>query len=438
MGSVCFILLFVVSLVEVITGYYLMLYTIFDRKKMNRCYKGILVVSSLFISVLLTANRRLWFFSRTMFLVEVILFCLVIFVIRKKGYLFIFSYVWLYYGVLTLLDFIIAFFSMTLLGEKFLPRVFLNAVSLEQIVIFTLSRIILIWLAILIIKYKWKINEEYTGYFVLIDMIISLLILRYQKKLVEMAIGEISMNGVDSGFSLLVVLAIITIIVLIFLKNRLMAKDQKILELHDSILEQRYQALLESTENSWRAVHDIRHHLLGLRMMVRKGEWQRIEDYLNELDQEYLEVKGVVWTGNYFLDFILTQKKQKAEEKGIRFDIETEMVTIGGLTEAEQSILFGNLIDHAIENCEEADEQGNWIRVEIKKRMDMTLIKISNNVVKRPLFLKKRLISGAANSSVHGYGMKSVERIVDRHDGELVQETLEDRYCVMVSFFDNI
>lgn len=39
MGSVCFILLFVVSLVEVITGYYLMLYTIFDRKKMNRCLK---------------------------------------------------------------------------------------------------------------------------------------------------------------------------------------------------------------------------------------------------------------------------------------------------------------------------------------------------------------------------------------------------------------
>ena len=159
---------------------------------------------------------------------------------------------------------------------------------------------------------------------------------------------------------------------------------------------------------------------------------------MDELDQEYIEVKNTVWTGNYFLDFILTQKKQKAEEKGIRFDIETEMVTIGGLTEAEQSILFGNLIDHAIENCEEADEQGNWIRVEIKKRMDMTLIKISNNVVKRPLFLKKRLISGAANSSVHGYGMKSVERIVERHDGDLIQETLEDRHCVMVSFYDNM
>ena len=111
----------------------------------------------------------------------------------------------------------------------------MNAVSLEQIVIFTLSRIILIWLAILIIKYKWKINEEYTGYFVLIDIIISLLILRYQKKLVEMAIGEISMNGLDGGFSLLGVLVIATIIVLFFLKNRLMAKDQKILELHDSI-----------------------------------------------------------------------------------------------------------------------------------------------------------------------------------------------------------
>lgn len=96
--------------------------------------------------------------------------------------MFIFSYVWLYYGVLTLLDFVIAFFSMTLLGEKFYPRVFWNAVSLEQIIIFALSRIILIGLVILIIKYKWKINEEYTGYFVLIDVILSLVILRYQKK----------------------------------------------------------------------------------------------------------------------------------------------------------------------------------------------------------------------------------------------------------------
>lgn len=438
MGSACFILLFIVSLLEVITGYYLMLHTILDMKKINRCYKGLLIVSSLFITTLLTANRRLCFFSRTMFLVQVVLFCIVVFIIRRKGYLFIFSYVWLYHGVLTLLDFVIAFFSMTLLGEKFYPRVFWNAVSLEQILIFALSRIILIGLVILIIKYKWKINEEYTGYFVLIDVILSLVILRYQKKLVEMAIGEISMNGLDGGFSLLGVLVIATIIVLFFLKNRLMAKDQKILELHDNILEQRYQSLLESTENSWRAVHDIRHHLLGLRMMVQKGEWQRIEDYLNELDQEYLEVKGAVWTGNYFLDFILTQKKQKAEEKGIRFAIEAEMVTIGGLTEAEQSILFGNLIDHAIENCEETDGQDNWIRVEIKKRMDMTLIKISNSVVKRPIFSQKRLISGATISSAQGYGMKSVERIVDRHDGELVQKTLEDRHCVMVSFYDNM
>ena len=114
------------------------------------------------------------------------------------------------------------------------------------------------------------------------------------------------------------------------------------------------------------------------------------------------------------------------------------MVTIGGLTEAEQSILFGNLIDHAIENCEETDGQDNWIRVEIKKRMDMTLIKISNSVVKRPIFSQKRLISGATISSAQGYGMKSVERIVDRHDGELVQKTLEDRHCVMVSFYDNM
>ena len=70
--------------------------------------------------------------------------------------------------------------------------------------------------------------------------------------------------------------------------------------------------------------------------------------------------------------------------------------------------------------------------------MDVTLIKISNSVVKRPILLKKRRISSAVISPTQGYGMKSVERIVERHEGELVQETLEDRHCVMVSFFNNM
>ena len=89
-----------------------------------------------------------------------------------------------------------------------------------------------------------------------------------------------------------------------------------------------------------------------LREYVKEGNLSGIEMYLDEIEDEYMYVPRKVWTGNGFLDFILSQKKSRAESKGIVFDIDSEIIPVWGLTDSEISVVFGNLLDNAIEASE--------------------------------------------------------------------------------------
>ena len=70
----------------------------------------------------------------------------------------------------------------------------------------------------------------------------------------------------------------------------------------------------QSAELNRHLVHDVKHHLLILREYVKEDNLEGIGMYLDEIEDEYMYVPRKVWTGNGFLDFILNQKKSKAEK----------------------------------------------------------------------------------------------------------------------------
>ena len=127
---------------------------------------------------------------------------------------------------------------------------------------------------------------------------------------------------------ILVSFAVIWLVV----KNRMMQKENDFLALHDQMTEQNYRLLRESAELNRHLVHDVKHHLLMLREYVKEGNLAGIAAYLDEIEDEYMYAPRKVWTGNGFLDFILSQKKSRAESKGIVFDIDSEIIPVCGST----------------------------------------------------------------------------------------------------------
>ena len=223
--------------------------------------------------------------------------------------------------------------------------------------------------------------------------------------------------------------------VLLIVKNRMIQKENDFLALHDQMTEQNYRLLRQSAELNRHLVHDIKHHLLILQEYVKEGSLDSIGRYLDEIEEEYRYVPRKVWTGNGFLDFILNQKKSRAESKGIDFDIDSEIIPAWGFSDSEISVVFGNLLDNAIEACERIEGRERRIRIFMKKRGDIVAVRIQNTMAEPPVRVNGRFISGKKQSGLHGYGLKSVRRVIAKRGGCFDCRADADGFRVDISVF---
>lgn len=233
------------------------------------------------------------------------------------------------------------------------------------------------------------------------------------------------------------VMVVVALIIILFLKNQIMQKEKNFLELHDQMTEQSYQMLRRNIEANHQLVHDMKHHLLFLRKLAEEGDIRRVSFYLDEIEKEYIEVKEATWTGNRFLDFILNQKKQKAENEGITFIISSEIIPEWNLTENEMSVMFGNLLDNAIEACEKINHSNKWIRISFMKRACIIVIQIGNSIGAYPTIRQDRIISDKQNPQLHGYGLISVRRIVEEQEGCMDWRVSEHEFYIDITFFNS-
>lgn len=437
MRELYYVLLFLASASEFVICYYLLFHTALDKEGLSVFDKGIALLSIVLPSALLTFNRSITFFSDSAFFAAMLIFCAAVCWLSRKSISFICSYICLYYTVTALLDICFAFLCMVILKNSFFELIYVQTISLWQIAVYAASRIVILGVVSYVIKSRWRINEGYTFCFLLIDAALFLVLKRYQIRMDEMALGESEMNGADSLLSLLIIVLVIALVMVLFLKNRIMQEEKRYLELHDQMTEQSYRLLLQNAEMNHRLVHDVKHHLLLLRKMAKENDIERIGRYLDEIEKEYSETENLVWTGNRFLDFILNQKRQRAKDKGIRVVINSEIIPEWNLTENEISILFGNLLDNAVEACEKMNSPDRWIEVSIKKRASILIIAIGNSIEKAPAVMHNRIISDKQNPQLHGYGLKSIRRIVEQQEGCMNWRVQKHEFYIDITFFNS-
>ena len=102
------------------------------------------------------------------------------------------------------------------------------------------------------------------------------------------------------------------------------------------------------------------------------------EEYLNELSRDMLDYNYQIWTGNHMLDMILNQKEKEAEKQKTQMQISTEVFTTLPFSDREIISLFGNLLDNALEACEQIKEGERWIHIKMKKKNQLLYIEIVN------------------------------------------------------------
>lgn len=176
----------------------------------------------------------------------------------------------------------------------------------------------------------------------------------------------------------------------------------------------------EEINNSYRELrgwrHDYKNHMQVLKIHVENKEWEPAIAYISQMNEDLSKVDHVIKTGNVMADAIINSKVSLAKSRKIRLDVTASIPEQLPLTDVEFCVIFGNLMDNAIEACEKiADQEDRFIRIYIGLFKKQFYISITNSTNQKHRIQKYYSLKGEG----HGFGLYRIDKIIQEKHGYL-------------------
>ncbi|MDE6032052.1 MAG: GHKL domain-containing protein, partial [Oscillospiraceae bacterium] len=113
----------------------------------------------------------------------------------------------------------------------------------------------------------------------------------------------------------------------------------------------------------WR--HDYRNHIQNMKIQLSAGNYEKLNDYLNELADDLDTVDTVIKTGNVMADAILNSKLNIAKKMNVRLNVKANVPAELPMSDVELCSVLGNMLDNAVESCAALSEEKRFLRVYI-------------------------------------------------------------------------
>ncbi len=431
------VLLLFLSLWEIWMYYQFLYATCIEKTQLLKWQRVVMQISIWSIGILFAINRNILFFSHVMFLLGIIYLILILWMVEKKDFIFLASITIIYFSSVALLDFFFVFLGMCMIEDMFAENIYFSGHQIEKIVIYFCSRSCVACILNGIKKYgAEKSIDRFKYIFLVIGVFFSILVRGYQVIISDMAMGRRELQGSKSLVSMSVVIAVLIFLMILWVKNRILQEENNTLVMEEQLQHQKYCEMVEVMEQNRELIHDTKHHFLVVQEYLKNEEYENLQKYIKQISDEFQRTVPKVYTGIKILDFILEQKRVVAQKSGIRYEIDTMLLTGIPTTEQETCALFGNLLDNAIEACCLVETEEKWIEIQINQSNQLLSIEVLNTF-EIPCIRKQGVFETIKEErSVHGYGIKSMRRIVDKHQGLITYEEKEKIFITKITFFN--
>lgn len=180
----------------------------------------------------------------------------------------------------------------------------------------------------------------------------------------------------------------------------------------------------------WR--HDLRSHVQTMKAHLFLKEYDKLEDFLNELDMDLETVDTIVKTGNIMVDAVLNSKLSLARDKHIQVEAKAVVPPRLQVSELDLSVILGNLLDNAMEACLKIeDESRRFLRVYIDVLKGQLYLYVINSTKDCPR-RAGRLYQTTKDSQGHGLGLMRVDKVVEKYHGFLDRQNEEGVFATEV------
>lgn len=184
--------------------------------------------------------------------------------------------------------------------------------------------------------------------------------------------------------------------------------------------------------------HDMKNHLSSLLGMLQGNDTKQAEEYVRGMLHVAPECRAddVSRTGNIIVDNLVNYKCGIARAEGITFDanvfLPAELPFRGG----HLTIVFGNLLDNALEACREVEKGKRYITLEVSYEKEVLMLAVVNPYrgERRKNHVGKYVTTKKDRRS-HGLGLSSVEQAVEAYRGQVNVEERDGVFRVSVVMY---
>lgn len=183
---------------------------------------------------------------------------------------------------------------------------------------------------------------------------------------------------------------------------------------------QYYEMLLSQHENQSILIHDIKKHLQSISTLNEKQEPGKIDLYIRELMQSSDLKEMSRLCDHEMLNAILARYRRQCAGKHIAFHADIRNDIMGFITDADLTSLFCNLLDNAVEAAEHIPDSFLEISACKREKTPFIVITVVNSSRTDPFAHPDgKLISHKSDKSRHGFGIKSIRKIVAKYHGDM-------------------
>ncbi|MBR0407294.1 MAG: sensor histidine kinase [Clostridia bacterium] len=167
--------------------------------------------------------------------------------------------------------------------------------------------------------------------------------------------------------------------------------------------------------------HDLKHQIHAIRSEAGKAKF---DEYLNELEDSINEYSTVIECGNQTVDIVLTEKNILCYAAHVKFSYMIDGALFNFLTEREIYSLFGNALDNALEAVSKIENpEERMITLKSNTRGALVVLQVENTYAGDMLLTDDALPHTTKSGSGHGFGLRSISRIAEKHGGMMSLRT---------------
>lgn len=224
-------------------------------------------------------------------------------------------------------------------------------------------------------------------------------------------------------------------------KQQLAIRDNAILQQNLKMEKESISAWVAAYGEERKRSHDFQNQLSVLRGMVAENAPdETFLRYIDSLLNVKLPVTRYINTNRPVADVLISQKAAIAKNKEIPFRMQLDDMAAFPLSDDEMVVVLANLLDNAIEACEQIPEgQPRHIFLKIQCNTDVTYLYVENSTAEPVPIKSNRVVHSTKKSTAHGFGLQNVTTILEKHHAlyDLNYQEEEKTFCFSAQILTN-